>query len=123
MKTKQEQIKAMAEDIKRCFEKNSTLDFEQLAERLVQAGYGNVSEYKDNEVAIVAFCNQTVRDISTKKDVEINQAQIDVLNIVKDILANQEHECLERNNLVGYSAISVCEEYINGLIKELEDEN
>ena len=83
MKTKQEQIKAMTEDIKRCFEKNSTLDFEQLAERLVQAGYGNVSEYKDNEFAIVAFCNQTVRDICTKKDVEINQAQIDVLNKLK----------------------------------------
>ena len=56
---------------------------EKLAERLVQAGYGNVSEYKDNEFAIVAFCNQTVRDICTKKDVEIKQAQIDVLNKLK----------------------------------------
>lgn len=86
MKTKQEQIKAMAEDIKRCFEKNSTLDCEQLAERFVQAGYGNVSEYKDNEFAIVAFCNQTVRDICTKKDVEIKQAKIDVLNKAKEKL-------------------------------------
>lgn len=84
MKTKQEQIKAMTEDIKRYFEKDSTLDFEQLAERLVQAGYGNVSEYKDNEFAIVAFCNQTVRDICTKKDAEINQAKIDVLNELRE---------------------------------------
>lgn len=89
MKTKQEQIKAMAEDIKRWFEKDSTLDFEQLAERLVQAGYGNVSEYKDNEFAIVAFCNQTVRDISMKKDAEINQARketaIEILDMLYDM--------------------------------------
>ena len=61
--------------------------------------------------------------MKTKKDEEIKQAQIDVLNNVKDVLTNQKHECLERNNLVGYSAICVCEKYIDGLIKELEDEN
>ena len=112
MKTKQEQIKSMVEDIKRCFEKNSTLDFEQLAERLVQAGYGNVSEYKDNEFAIVAFCNQTVREICTKKDIEIKQTKIDVLNKVKE-------------RAVGLSAIEtyhICN-LIDELIKEVENEN
>ena len=53
---------------------------------------------------------------------QAKQAQIDVLNNVKDVLTNQKHECLERNNLVGYSAICVCEKYIDGLIKEIEDE-
>ena len=110
MKTKQEQIKAMAEDIKRYFEKNSTLDCEQLAERLVQSGYGNVSEYKDNEFAIVAFCNQTVRDICTKKDVEIKQVQIDTLNKVKDMLDNAPN---------GWAYTT----YIDELIEEIQDEN
>ena len=107
MKTKQEQIKAMTEDIKKCFEKNSTLDFEQLAEKLVQAGYGNVSEYKDNEFAIVAFCNQTVRDICTKKDVEIKQAQIDVLNKAKEKLDSAPN---------GWAYMT----YIDELIEELK---
>lgn len=51
---------------------------------------------------------------------EKKQAQIDALNNVKDVLANQKHECLERNNLTGYSAICDCEKYIDDLIKEVE---
>lgn len=51
----------------------------------------------------------------------VKQAQIDALNNVKDILVNQKHECLERNNLIGYSAICVCEKYIDYLINEVQD--
>nr|DAQ94976.1 MAG TPA: hypothetical protein [Caudoviricetes sp.] len=50
---------------------------------------------------------------------KIKQAQIDVLNNVKDVLTNQKHECLERNNLTGYSAICECEKYVDELIKEI----
>lgn len=60
------------------------------------------------------------REIGKLKE-EKKQAKIDVLNNVKDVLANQKHECLERNNLVGYSAICVCEKFIDGLIKEVQN--
>lgn len=52
----------------------------------------------------------------------VKQAQIDVLNNVKDILANQKHECLERNDSSGYDAISECEKYVGLLFKEVENE-
>ena len=51
----------------------------------------------------------------------VKQVQIDALNNVKDVLVNQKHECLERNNLTGYSAICDCEKYIYYLIKEVQD--
>ena len=54
---------------------------------------------------------------------QVKQAQIGALKNVKDVLANQKHECLERNNLVGYSAIAVCEKYIDVFINEVENEN
>ena len=58
MKTEQEQIKEMAEKMKRCFEKNGLLNFKWFAEALVQAGYGEVSEYK----AEIERLRQEVRD-------------------------------------------------------------
>ena len=71
----------------------------------------------------------SVFDLITEQENEIErlkeekkQAQIDVLNDVKDVLANQKHECLERNNLVGYSAIAVCEKYIDVIINEVEND-
>ena len=56
------------------------------------------------------------------REQQVKQAKIDVLNNVKDILANQKHECLERNNSSGYDAISECEKYVGLLFKEVENE-
>ena len=56
------------------------------------------------------------------EDIEIKQTKIDALKNVKDVLANQKHECLERNNLAGYGAICVCEKYIDVFINEVENE-
>lgn len=58
MKTEQEQIEKMAEKMKRCFEKNGLLNFKWFAEALVQAGYGEVSEYK----AEIERLRQELRD-------------------------------------------------------------
>lgn len=58
MKTEQEQTKEMAEKMKRYFEKNGLLNFKWFAEALVQAGYGDISEYK----AEIERLRQEVRD-------------------------------------------------------------
>lgn len=52
---------------------------------------------------------------------EVKQAQIDVLDNVKDVLANQKHECLERNDSSGYNAICECEKYVDLLFKEVQN--
>lgn len=97
MKTKQEQIEQIEKVLK-----DSVADYKHLkkkgycycyAETLIRNGYGDVSEYKeeiqrlkDNEFTVVEFCNQIMRDTHRKTLIEIKQAQIDVLNKVKDIV-------------------------------------
>lgn len=97
MKTKQEQIEQIEKVLK-----DSVADYKHLkkkgycycyAETLIDNGYGDVSEYKeeiqrlkDNEFTVVEFCNQIMRDTHRKTLIEIKQAQIDVLNKVKDIV-------------------------------------
>lgn len=138
MKTEQEQIEQIEKVLK-----NSVADYKHLkkkgvcycyAETLIDHGYGDISEYKaeiERLKTTLGQCNTELnsaleslksqcREIGELK-AKIKQAQIDVLNNVKDVLANQKHECLERNNLVGYSAICVCEKFIDGLIKEVQN--
>lgn len=102
--TEQEQIKAMTEKMKRCFEKNSLLNFKWFAEALVQAGYGDISEYKaeremlgsqikvlkqrlnNKYVEIERLKAENERFENNMKNVlkiEKRQAQIDVLNELK----------------------------------------
>lgn len=131
-----------------------------IVDKLIRAGYGDVSEYKaeierlrqevrdtdkmarntieqyraeneelenalkqsdDNYSRAFERLKAQGREIKKLKE-EKKRAQIDVLNNVKDVLANQKHECLERNNLTGYSAICDCEKYIDELINEVENE-
>lgn len=97
MKREQEQIEQIEKVLK-----DSVADYKHLkkkgycycyAETLIDNGYGDVSEYKeeiqrlkDNEFTVVEFCNQIMRDTHRKTLIEIKQAQIDVLNKVKDIV-------------------------------------
>lgn len=120
-----------------------------IAVALVKDGYGKISEY-ETEREMLGSQIKVLKQRLNNKYIEIDnlnrdyrnsferlkaqgreieqlkklkkQAQIDVLNNVKDVLANQKHECLERNNLTGYSAICGCEKYIDELIKEVENE-
>jgi len=120
MKTKQEQIEQIEKVLK-----DSVADYKHLkkkgycycyAETLIDNGYGDVSEYKEeiqrlkaNEFAVVAYCNQTMRDAYKKTLIEIKQAKIDVLNMVKSSAAR-------------LSATEVYHIYnlVNELIKEVE---
>lgn len=126
MKTEHEQIEAMAKllcdrpcsnicryDRKIC--DHRCVAYER-AKKLIKADYGDVSEYKeeiqrlkDNEFAVVEICNQTMRDTYKKTLIEIKQAKIDVLNMVKSAAAR-------------LSATEVYHIYnlVNELIKEVE---
>lgn len=168
MKTEQEQIEKMARsmcgycstDGKCAVSKNgrepdicANVDtehclYKEYAERLIESGYGKVSEYEAEierletdfitlecnydkiydehkqhkiENENLKILNNKFRECIDYLKAEVKQAQIDVLNNVKDVLANQKHECLEKNNLAGYSAICDCEKYIDVFINEVEN--
>ena len=110
--TEQEQIKAMTEKMKRCFEKNGLLNFKWFAEALVQAGYGDISEYEaeremlGSQIKVLKQrLNNKYVEIEQLKDdyvklqeqfvdyqmasdkeiaAQVKQAKIDVLNFLKD---------------------------------------
>ncbi len=84
--------------------------------------YDNVRNCTDKlKIDALNLIIEQEKEIERLKE-EKKQAQIDALNNVKDVLANQKHECLERNNLTGYSAICDCEKYIDIFIKEIEND-
>ena len=136
MKTKQEQIEQIEKVLK-----DSVADYKHLkkkgycycyAETLIDNGYGDVSEYKeeiqrlkDNEFTVVEFCNQIMRDTHRKTLIEIKQAQIDVLNKVKDIV----FDYLDVKNIKDAEALSLLDSTltydvvtcgIDELIKEIQ---
>ena len=139
--TKQEQIKAMTEKMKRCFERNGLLNFKWFAEALVQAGYGDISEYEaeremlGSQIKVLKQrLNNKYVEIEQLKDdyaklqeqfaqyqmasdkeikAQIKQAQIDVLKKLKD-------------RAIGYTFLGeklATETDIDGLIEEVENEN
>lgn len=138
MKTKQEQIEKLAQLIGRIKDDCENFDCKSCevngedcccvhyicATFLVDAGYGDVSEYK-SEIERLKSNNGFLQCvISHSKDImdeAVKQAQIDVLDNVKDILANQKHECLEINDSSGYDAICECEKYVDLLFKEVQN--
>ena len=138
--TEQEQIKAMTEKMKRCFEKNGLLNFKWFAEALVQAGYGDISEYEaeremlGSQIKVLKQrLNNKYVEIEQLKDdyaklqeqfaqyqmasdkeikAQIKQAQIDVLKKLKD-------------RAIGYTFLGeklATETDIDELIEEIENE-
>lgn len=138
--TKQEQIKAMTEKMKRCFEKNGLLNFKWFAEALVQAGYGDISEYEaeremlGSQIKVLKQrLNNKYVEIEQLKDdyaklqeqfaqyqmasdkeikAQIKQAQIDVLNELKT------HSYYDDDYMDSY----VFANDIDELIEEVENE-
>ena len=117
--TEQEQIKAMTEKMKRCFEKNGLLNFKWFAEALVQAGYGDVSEYKaeieqlkaknksqERENGFLKYCQCLTHGVDGSS--HIKKAQIDVLNKAKERLDSAPN---------GWAYTT----YIDELIREVEE--
>ena len=99
MKTEQEQIEEMQEIIGDCWEFDSVsaelgnvdgyINIEESAKALVQAGYGDVSEYKAEIERLKSnngFLQCVISHSKDMMDEAVKQAQIDVLNKVKEHL-------------------------------------
>lgn len=148
MKTEQEQIKKMARsmcgycstDGKCAVSKNgrepdicANVDtehclYKEYAERLIESGYGKVSEYeaeieqlKDEIIYLerkIAIRDNALKDrdkaiemLEGKQDTIVKQAQIDVLNKVKNCRDATDSDCYP-----------YLERIVNKLIKEIENE-
>ena len=157
MKTEQEQIKKMARsmcgycstDGKCTVSRNwrepdicANVDtehclYKEYAERLIESGYGDVSEYKAEierlkangyRSIMYAFENnrdKIVENIQTEIDdykQSIKQAQIDILNKANERLNVVSRELGDDCDLCGVSAVCSCRCEINNLIKEVENE-
>ena len=153
MKTEQEQIKKMARsmcgycstDGKCAVSKNrrepdicANVDtehclYKEYAERLIESGYGDVSEYKaeiERLRTTLGQCNTELnsalgslksqcREIGELK-AGVKQAQIDILNKANERLNVVSRELGDDCDLCGVSAVCSCRCEINKLIKEIE---
>ena len=146
MKTEQEQIEEMRRTIYNTRSKvNGIATAGDIAEALVQAGYGDVSEYK----AEIERLRQEVRDTDKmarnsleqyknnydnaferlkaqqreieRLKAEVKQAQIDVLNKANERLNVVSREFGDDCDLCGVSAVCSCRCEINNLIKEVQN--
>lgn len=142
MKTEQEQTKQMLKilcDKFQCsaidtsYMAKSCRQCEDIVEALHEAGYGDISEYKA-EIEQLKAKNKVLGDGVAKAftngfntgreqvEKDIRRAKIDVLNKLKEKLGDYEDHCLEMHDWQGQTAICECEEYIDELIKEIENE-
>ena len=158
MKTKQEQIEEIQEIIGDSYEYDSIsaelgsgdgyINTEEAAKAIVEAGYGDVSEYKVEierlKVKIERLEEETDEYISEKfvdtfeerqetynygfsmgysKGLsKVKQAKIDVLNKVKERLKVVSRELGDEYDLCGVSAVCSCRCEIDELIKEVQNE-
>ena len=138
--TEQEQIKAMTEKMKRCFEKNGLLNFKWFAEALVQAGYGNISEY-EAEREMLGSQIKVLKQRLNNKYVEIEQLKNDYAKLQeqfaqyqmasdKEIKAQIKQAQIDvlkklKERAIGYTFLGeklATETDIDGLIEEVENE-
>lgn len=159
MKTEQEQIEKMARSMcgycstdGRCaVSKNgrepdicANVDtqhclYKEYAERLIESGYGKVSEYeaeierlKDEIIYLerkIAIRDNALKDsdkaiemLEGKQDAIVKQAQIDILNKAKEKFNAISRELGDDCDLCGVSAVCSCRCEINELIKEIQNE-
>lgn len=155
MKTEQEQIEKMARSMcgycstdGRCaVSKNgrepdicANVDtqhclYKEYAERLIESGYGKVSEYESEIERLrttLGQCNTELnsaleslksqcREIGALK-AKVKQAQIDILNKAKEKFNAISRELGDDCDLCGVSAVCSCRCEINELIKEVQNE-
>lgn len=123
MKTEQEQIEEMQEIIGDCWEFDSVsaelgngdgyINIEEAAKALVQAGYGDVSEYKSEIERLKSnngFLQCVISHSKDMMDEAVKQAQIDVLNKVKNCRDATDSDCYP-----------YLERIVNKLIEEVEN--
>lgn len=135
--TKQEQIKAMTEKMKRCFEKNGLLNFKWFAEALMQAGYGDISEY-EAEREMLGSQIKVLKQRLNNKYVEIEQLKDDYVKLQEQFADYQMASDKEIAAQVKQAKIDVLNKakerldsapngwayttYIDELIEEVENE-
>ena len=143
--TKQEQTKQMLKilcdkfqcsAIDRSYIAKSCRQCEDIVETLHEAGYGDISEYKAEIERLVAEFKQLetnaeilawgVRDLNHENyelTEKIKQAQIDVLNKVKNYIDDKiENDYSDMSDSVEYLTINIDEfdDFIDELIEEIE---
>ena len=144
--TKQEQIEKIQEIINDCYVVDSYIavegseggyiDTEKAAKAIVEAGYGDISEYRAEIERLVAEFKQLetnaeilawgVRDLNHENyelTEKIKQAQIDVLNKVKNYIDDKiENDYGDMSDSVEYLTINIDEfdDFIDELIEEIE---
>ena len=147
MKTEQEQIEAIKQIIDERVETTlgyvqgrhgnviKTVDTIIIARDIVDAGYGDISEYKaeiERLRTTLGQCNTELnsaleslksqcREIGELK-AKVKQAQIDILNKAKEKFNAISRELGDDCDLCGVSAVCSCRCEINNLIKEIENE-
>lgn len=144
--TKQEQIEKIQEIINDCYVVDSYItaegsegryiDTEEAAKAIVEAGYGNISEYKAEIERLITEFKQLetnaeilawgVRDLNHENyelTEKVKQAQIDVLNRVMTYINNKiENDYGDMSDSVKYLTVDIddFDDFIDELIKEIE---
>lgn len=149
MKTKQEQIKAIKQIIDERVETTlgyvqgrhgnviKTVDTVIIARDIVEAGYGDVSEYKaeierlkdefkqlETNAEILAMGVRDLNHENYELTEKIKQAQIDVLNKVKNYIDDKiENDYGDMSDSVNYLTIDIddFDDFIDELIREVQN--
>lgn len=144
--TKQEQIEKIQEIINDCYVVDSYIaaegseggyiDTEEAAKAIVEAGYGDISEYRAEIERLKAEFKQLetnaeilargVRDLNHENyelTEKVKQAKIDMLNKVKNCIDDKiENDYGDMSDSVNYLTIDIddFDDFIDGLIEEVE---
>lgn len=144
--TKQEQIEKIQEIINDCYVVDSYItaegseggyiDTEEAAKAIVEAGYGDISEYRAEIERLIAEFKQLetnaeilawgVRDLNHENyelTEKVKQAQVDTINTIVKYCENPNHwNELKDCKLWGGKSDDL-RDFLNGIFKEGNDEN
>ena len=144
--TKQEQIEKIQEIINDCYVVDSYIaaegseggyiDTEKAAKAIVEAGYGDISEYRAEIERLVAEFKQLetnaeilawgVRDLNHENyelTEKIKQAQIDTINTIVKYCENPNHWNELKDCKLWSGKSDDLRDFLNGIFKEGNDEN
>ena len=144
--TKQEQIEKIQEIINDCYVVDSYIaaegseggyiDTEEAAKAIIEAGYGDISEYKAEIERLIAEFKQLetnaeilawgVRDLNHENyelTEKIKQAQIDTINTIVKYCENPNHWNELKDCKLWGGKSNDLRDFLNGIFKEGNDEN
>lgn len=144
--TKQEQIEKIQEIINDCYVVDSYIaaegseggyiDTEKAAKAIIEAGYGDISEYRAEIERLIAEFKQLetnaeilawgVRDLNHENyelTEKIKQAQIDTINTIVKYCENPNHWNELKDCKLWGGKSNDLRDFLNGIFKESNDEN